>query len=486
MSFRRNALYNLAGTIIPIALGLATVPAYLHSIGEDRYGVLVIVWLYLGYFGFFDLGLSRSATNFIARLHDAPPPGRQSVFWTALGLNALFGSLGGSVMYMVAPLVVRHLLTMPEALKSEVLISLPWLALAVPLVAMSGVLVGTLEGRERFATVNAVQVAGSGLVQVLPLGVSLLYSKGLDWLIPSTILARVATMPVLFACVAKDLPLGRNIRFELQLIRPLLGYGGWVAITFLIIPILETIDKAIIGAVLGMRAVSYYAIPFNLVDRFRIIPRAFMRSLFPLFSRVGEEEAKEVASRTTGILAATLTPMIVAGIFLMRPFLTIWLGGDLSLHAAPLGETLLVGIWMNSLAHIPFALVEGRGRPDLLTKLNLLMLPLYLGMFWAGARWYGLEGVAMAWSLRVCLDSTILLGISGLLGRCWVLVRPGALLVASSWIAARFHPASILPGIALISLSIAWAWSIEPRIRRALSNLSSRLIRGTLFNFRKT
>src|ERR1700749_2440310 len=95
-----NFILNLISPMTRIVVALVTVPLYLHHIGDARYGVMSIVWVLLGLFGFLDLGLSRAVTNARAKLRDAPQAHRARVLLTTFGLNSGIGVLGGLVLYV--------------------------------------------------------------------------------------------------------------------------------------------------------------------------------------------------------------------------------------------------------------------------------------------------------------------------------------------------------------------------------------------------
>ena len=133
MSLKRHTVYNLGGALAPLAMMLVTVPLYIGLLGEARYGVLAIVWVLTGYFGFFDLGLGRATAFAIARSDREDPSRAPRVLWTALAVNTGFGIVGGAILALLAPLLFGRLLAVPPALLEELLAALPWLALAIPL-----------------------------------------------------------------------------------------------------------------------------------------------------------------------------------------------------------------------------------------------------------------------------------------------------------------------------------------------------------------
>ena len=91
----------------------------------------------------------------------------------------------------------------------------------------------------------------------------------------------------------------------------------------------------------------------------------------------------------------------LAGIFIMGPFLHIWVGRDLGPEAPYVGRIVLLAMWINALALIPFNQMQAAGRPDLVSKIIMAEVPPYLVMLYAGIHFFGVIGCAVATLLRL-------------------------------------------------------------------------------------
>jgi len=413
MSIRKNTLINLVGAIVPIAVMLVTVPLYLNLLGEARYGVLAIVWLVLGYFSFLEMGLGKATANQIAKDHDAPAAERAEIFWTALLVNAAMGMIGAGILWLAGDYLLTSVLKLPEDFRQEAIAALPWMIATLPLALVSSVLIGALEGRNQFLTVNLLQVLSNTVFQVVPLYIAYQYGPSLQLIIPAAVLSRVVVnAPFLMACY-RAVPLTLVPRFSIKRAKSLFAFGGWVALTGMVGPVMETADRFLIGIVLGAKPVAHYTIAYQLATKIRILPASLSRALFPRFSADTAVAADLAVTSFSGLLAV-MTPLIVLAVLLVEPFLTVWVGLEVARHAAPIAQVILVGVWANSLAYIPLSLLQGSGKPRLVAKLQLAeLLPFLAALYFATANW-GVIGAASAWTTRVIADSVLLYLAAGI------------------------------------------------------------------------
>jgi O-antigen/teichoic acid export membrane protein len=477
MSIAKHTSYNIAGALVPMAVSIVTVPLYLKAVGIERYGVLALCWLILGFVGFLNLGMGPAVAQRLASMAEASDDERERVFWSGVWLSFAMGGLGALLVLLLGRVYFEQLSGASSAFTAEIHQALPWLALMMPLVLVSGVLTGALQGRARFLAMNAVNSSASVLMSLLPLAVAWLIGPRLDGLIAAAMAGRAITFAFAFAAVARAVPLRRLRRPEPQLMRRLAAFGGWVTITSLIVPIVATLDRFLIGGMLGAAAVSIYAIPYNLVSRIGIVPTSLASALFPRFAGAAGAEADDLLAEGAAALVSLLTPLAILIIAALGPFLHLWIGQDLGALAAPVGYVLVGGFWVNSTAQLPYAFLESRGRPDLNAKLHLAYVVPYLTLLYFALQALGVLGAAAAWSLRSCFDPT-LYALAGSFRRIVPSLAPGAVLVVLAMAAALIFPWTSpvhwLLLAALFGLSLLLAVRLMPSsVRAQLRRLGS-------------
>ncbi|SCX98131.1 flippase [Thiohalorhabdus denitrificans] len=472
MSIRRNTLYNLAGAGVPAVVTLVTVPLYLGLIGEARYGILAIVWLLLGYFGLFDLGLGRATAQRIAQLSEAPPERRTETFWTALVLNCGMGVVGALVVLPLAYLFFGTYFDLSADLKEEAMAVVPWIAAAVPVATLTGVLSGALQGRECFLALNSINVSGTILFQLLPLLAAWYVAPDLRWLVPAALVGRVVTLAALSERCARHVPLTFPPRPVRALVKPLFRYGGWISVTAIVGPLMVTFDRFFIGAIAGPKAVTWYTVPYNLVQRGEMLPQSLMTSLFPRFAAADNVAEREKLTRqAVMVVLSVMTPVVVAGIIITEPFIMWWINTKFATESANIGHILAIGLWANALARIPITLLQSRGRPDLPAKAHLFELIPYLAGLIFALQWWGIVGAAVVWSLRVTIDAIILFYLSDHRVELARLALPALTLGSAAVVGVVFpvsEPLRWLVGGAALSASVVSAWRGAPPSLRAM------------------
>ena len=475
-----NFLLNIGGAILPLCAALLTVPIYIGQIGAARYGILAVVWILLGYFGFLDFGLSRASANALSRLGAAGPEERGPVLMTAFYLNLMLGSLGGLVLYLSAGFLLRHFANLPPDLAREALEASPWIACMLPVALVSAIGSGAIESREHFLTANAMQTFGGVVGQVAPVVCAILIGPSLTVVIPAALFARLLPTCIIWIIVVRrEWPLSLR-QFDRRQVRYLLSYGAWVSISSGISPLLETFDQMMIAALLGPTSSAHYAVPMSLATRSQLIALALSKTLFPRLSRVGPVEAHALASRAIVTLAIGFGAVCGPAILLAAPFLRLWVGESFAAESISVARVLLVGAWLNGLAFIPFSLLLGQRRPHTTARIHLIEIVPFMLATYGLVRLFGINGAAVAWSLRGICDCTAMLIAAGCWNRYLLRALPAAGLLALAWLAAPLMPEAIgwtlfwatLLGIASLVIGLA----VDPGARQtALAFANARL-----------
>jgi len=213
---------------------------------------------------------------------------------------------------------------------------------------------------------------------------------------------------------------------ERAAIRPLFRFGAWMSVTNVIGPLLVYMDRFVIGAVVSVAAVAYYATPYEMVTKLLIVPGAILGVLFPAFaSTYRHDHARTVRlfANGTKYVVLLLFPVILVIVALAPEGMGWWLGPDFSRYSAPVLRCLAIGIFINSVAQVFATLVQGVGRPDLTAKIHALELPIYLPILFWSIHHYGILGAAFAWTGRVAFDGLLLLLLSARLLKNPILLR---------------------------------------------------------------
>lgn len=475
-----NFALNVIGMTLPIGVMLITVPIYVAHIGAGRYGVLSIVWLLLGYFGFLDFGLSRAATNALAKLAHGPSIERTQTLVTALYLNLSLGILGALILYFVGSFLITRLLTMPNNLSAELQGVFPWIACMLPLALVAAVGRGSIEASENFLAVNLLDLAGVILGQVIPVLCAVFVGPTLTIVIPAAFIARATSVALMFAFIAKTERISIWRAFDKNRVKELVGFGAWVTVTNMIGPLLTSIDQIFVGSTLGVAAVAHYSVPMNLVNRSQIIATALARTLFPRMSRLGAEEAMQLAERGVISLAYAFGSICGPAIILGNAFMTLWMGETFASYAGPVFGILMIGAWINGVAFIPFELLQARGRPDLVAKIHALELVPFILILWFLLKQFGLAGAAVAWVLRVSIDALLLFGAAQFKFQHLIRITPALVIIFASYLMAQYVSDSMLwstllaGAMALVGLVATLIF--DSTSRRMLYGLCGRLI----------
>ncbi|MBZ5533424.1 MAG: flippase [Acidobacteriia bacterium] len=483
-----NTLWSLVGVCSPALVAVFCLPVLTRLLGTDRLGMLTLAWVVVGYFGLFDFGLGRALTKLVAeKLGQGEAAKIPPLVWTSVVLMGGIGLIGTVVMFALSPWIVHSIVKVPAGLRDESLTAFYWLSISIPIVVITAGLRGVLEALQKFRLATAIRVPLGIFTYVGPVLI-LPFSRSLVPIVAVLVAARAAALIAHFWACFRVLPeLRRSWQFDRASAGPLFRFGTWMTVSNIVGPMMVTFDRFVIGALVSVTAVAYYAVPSEVVSKLMLFPAALTAVLFPAFSTAHAGQRERVSflfESSVKLICVAMFPIILAVVVFAPEGLRLWLGNDFAQNSAWVVRCLAVAIFVNSVGQVPFAHLQAAGRPDITAKLHLFELPLYIAGLLVLVRMAGIRGAALAWLLRTTVDSVLMFAFSqrvapensAVVAKLGLLAGGGVLFLALGAV----EMALTLKVLAMVVMTagsalLLWRWALSPREKTLLSSL----MRGT-------
>jgi O-antigen/teichoic acid export membrane protein len=287
---------------VNIVVGVLLSPYILHHLGDEAFGLWVLIFSITGYYGLFDLGIRSSIVRYVATFSATGDQAELDrlvstalVTYAGIGAIALLVTLAGS--YYVASIF---------KISPDFLHTARWLFLivgsAVALGFPLGISGGVLEGLQRFYLLNFTNICAT-LVRAFLIVLVLRHGYGLLAVALITVSMPLVSGIVNATAVFRVLPLHLGLKnVHRSSLRRIATYSSSTLIIIVAARLRFKTDAMVIGTFLSAAAITYFTIGSRLVDYAGEVVSGLAQVFVPMSSQ----------SDATGDLAG-LRKIFVAG-----------------------------------------------------------------------------------------------------------------------------------------------------------------------------
>ncbi len=316
-----------------IIVGFFMLPFLVHSLGDEQYGIWVLVGAVVGFYGLLDVGLGSAITRFVVRAVHSDRDSEKEVNIALSTSVFLFSGVG--LLSLVVTLVI--ILLLPQFVASDVNRSLAQLLVAIlglkvsilfPITSFSGMLFA----KYRFDIISYIQlfslVFRTSLI-VLVVG----YGYGVVAVAIVTSIDALAVSISMVYFARKYFPELRVSvsRVSFDKLKEYYHYGKYTYITTIADKIRFNIDDLVVGAFIGVGAVTHYTIAIALIGYFSQAMDSIFGVISPVLNKYHKLEQwdnlREVFLVITELSA--MMSVFIGGLLIVlgASFISIWMGG---------------------------------------------------------------------------------------------------------------------------------------------------------------
>jgi len=381
MRIGRNVVFNLVGFLCPAVVLFLSYPPFLHALGAERFGVLMLAMSLAAGLSFLDFGLSAASVRFVvADLHQGRLDAAARVIGSALAFFVGLGALISLALFVLSPQVAGWTKVAPSQV-AEAVVVFRLTALQIAFSLLLGTLSALFKALDRFdlaaATMSALAVAMYMLpaFQVAWLGQSLV--AALATAVGALLLLSAAGVAVLArVAAARGIDLRRGVP-DLPTFRRIFRFGATLTVHALIGMLFTHGQRVLVGFVFGPVPLAAYQLSLTLVSKVHAAINAAAEVALPIASSAQVALIKRTYLRgMLALVAMSAVPLAVIALA-SRWIIGLWLGANSPPLAPELLPPLCVAYFFVALSALPYHILNGLGHPRVNVAFAVFNITIY-------------------------------------------------------------------------------------------------------------
>ena len=315
-----TALWSMLESFSSPLFSLLLIPIFTHNLGLENYGLYVMVMAFVSFFSFTGLGMNTSITYYLAVNYQTSTPKHIAERLGSALVLAFFSTIFFSCIFLLGLNLFSSLLTLhyPQLVTQQHLI---YAALGlITVTQLDTVVSASLKGLQQFKMSSKVEFV-LRLLSFVIVSIIAITQKNVVAVISITLIMALFNLIIRYYTLNKIVHFHfSDIKINKKSANELFQFGKWMTLQSIAGASFGSIDKLVIGSLLGNKVLAIYNVLLSITQLIHYIPANMLTFIMPKVAINNESISIELLKKIF-ILTSVVSIFFALLVITMKKFI---------------------------------------------------------------------------------------------------------------------------------------------------------------------